>query len=324
MILIHDSNEFFKIQQTFTKIPYQQSHGWYNYVLQLNKEILFFVDSLENTQIAFWGVLNKVPIIRGKIFTIQGECFDSCISEKKIESCYSHLKNLGYLGVEIFSDNKYNIIFEIGLKLAGFRRPLGSFNSNLSIEIDLNKKIQYDNNWKGNIRKGFKNELNAFEITDFSTNNLSQIIMLIAKMADSKKLKHHNTKSLESLVLSNDYRTFMAISPEFGPISVVIIHTNKPYSTFVIAANSPEAKTRFGSHFLVDYVVNCLKSENFEFFDLCRIPVSNSEKNGIYNFKKGTRGKKIQYNGEFSYFNLIIIELLIMAYRILVNKKSRY
>jgi len=44
----------------------------------------------------------------------------------------------------------------------------------------------------------------------------------------------------------------------------------------------------------------------------------------IYNFKNASRGKKTQYNGEWTYYKNSILEGLIYVYKRFVLKKQRY
>lgn len=323
MIVISDSEYYFKLQNRFEKIPYTQSRGWYSYVSQLGKKIVFFVDSEQNTNIACWGVENKIPMTKKKILKIFSECYQPNISEQEIKNFYNKLIHLGYQGIEIESNSYYDIKFEIGLKLAGYKRPLGIFSSNLSIEVDLERKFNFDNNWKGNIRKGFKNQLYATEIKKFDEAIFTQIFQIFDEMANFLGLNYHNKNALKAFILSNDMRTFVVYDSENIPLAVNIIHVNKPYANFVYAANALEIRKRYGSHFLVNYVMKKLKDEKFNFFDLCRIPVSKGPKNGIYLFKKGTRGNKIQYIGEWCYYKSPFIEGLSFVHKILFQKKKR-
>lgn len=324
MITLKDPDYFFKLQKSFKKIPYSQSRGWYSYVNQLKTTTVFFVNSEQDLKIACWGVEHKIPMTGKKILVIPGECYKSNLGEQEIKDFYEKLFVLDYQGVEINSGSYYNINFEIGLKLAGYHRPLGSFSSNLSIEVDFEYGPNFDNNWKGNIRKGFKNQLNVVEIKEFDKVVFLQIFGVFEDMSRLKGLNHHNKDALNALLLSDDMRTFIVYDKKNIPLSVNVIHTNKPYATFVFAANSSKSKIRNGSHFIVDHVMKELKKEKFDFFDLLRIPVSNGPKNGIYIFKKGTRGNKIQYNGEWASYKNLFLEVLMFCYRVFYQKKNRY
>lgn len=324
MIVIKELDHFFKLQSSFKKIPHSQSKGWNSYLHQLNKNIIYFVDSVHDTKIACWGVEHKLPIIRKKILRISGECYRSNIVEKEILTFYDEIMDLEYDGIEIVSDSYYNINFEIGIKLAGYKRPMGTFSSNLSIEIDLEKKTNFDNNWKGNIRKGIKNQLYVTEIKDFNKSNLHEIFRMFDELSNSRSLNRHNRCALEALLLSRDFRTFMVYDKNKIPLAVNVIHINEPYASFVYAANSLELREKYGSHFIVNYVIKILKDEKFKFFDLCRIPVSKGNKKGIYLFKKGTRGNKILYNGEWCYYKNFFVEGMMFAYKVLIQKKERY
>lgn len=276
MEFIESKDQFFALQaQNFDKIPYAQARSWYAYVEKLKKKIVFLIDSSENTRIMCWAVENKIPILGKKTLQIHSECYNENIKESEIKIFYESILQLGYAGVEIISDSYYNINFEIGLKLAGYQRPLASFSSNLSIEIDLQTGIKYDNNWKGNIRKGEKSGLITNEICDFDENSLTELIKIFDEMSNENGLPKHDEIALRAILLSDDVRVFSVYNDVESLLAVNVIQVNKPYATFIYAANSSKLKMNYGSHFLVDFVIRKLKSENFKLFDLCRIPVGN-------------------------------------------------
>lgn len=324
MILVKQAKTFFELQKGFKKIPFSQSEGWYLYLFSLGKSIIFLSDGKETPNILCWGVERKVPLTKLKLITIQGECYRNDISERSLKEFYKNIDSLEYCGVEIFSDSYYNISFEIGLKLAGYKRLLGSFSSNLSIEVNLENELKFDRNWSGNIKKGKKSNLVCLEVLEFDDKVLDQIFGIFDDMSKSKNLAFHNRKGLTALIKSLDMRVFMLFDEDGCPLTVSVIHANFPFSTYVYAASSSTLKMRHGSHYLVYYVLNTLVNEGFKLYDFCKIPVSESKRNGIYMFKKGVRGTKIQYNGQWSKYNNIFIELLMFFYRLFVERKPRY
>jgi len=325
MIVIKNADQFFELQKQFQKIPYTQSLGWYNYTLSKNKDVIFFVDSDKECKIACWGIEYHVPFTKKKMLRIEGECYDQHIDEQRIADFYTKISSLHHEAVEIDSNTSYDIRLEIGLRLAGFKRPLGLFSCPLTIEIDLTKDFQYNRNWKENIRKAIKNELYFQEVSEVNQKTTVLISEMYLEMADLKGMHSSlDSQSIEALLNSDDIRTFIVYDRENNPLAVNIVHVNYPFSSLIYAINSLKAREFGGSQFLISSVFSLLNSENFKLLDFCRIPPSNHGTNGIYRFKSGCAGAKIQYNGEWASYKNPYMEGLIYLYKKIIRKNQRY
>ena len=139
MIQIQIAEDFFRLQGKLENIPFTQSESWYKKSIVQNKEIVFFVNDLVDVKIACWGVLNKVPILKYKLLLINGEAYNNRVTELEVKGFYSDFKFSEFYGVEIDSNNIYNIEYEVGIRRAGFKRPMLSFSCPLTIENDLKK-----------------------------------------------------------------------------------------------------------------------------------------------------------------------------------------
>ena len=76
--------------------------------------------------------------------------------------------------------------------------------------------------------------------------------------------------------------------------------------------------------FLVESIFKDLAASGITHFDFGRIPPSDHSTDKIYEFKMATRGKKIQYNGEWTYYNSNLIEFMVLFYKAFKLKKQRY
>ena len=72
------------------------------------------------------------------------------------------------------------------------------------------------------------------------------------------------------------------------------------------------------------HILELLKVEDYNFFDFGRIPPSNHHTNGVYIFKNGIKGNKIQYCGEWIYYKNSIFEEAMYLYKKYFLKKQRY
>ena len=67
-----------------------------------------------------------------------------------------------------------------------------------------------------------------------------------------------------------------------------------------------------------------LASKNIQFFDFSRIPIGKKGAQGVYDFKRSTRGQVIQYNGEWVFFKNERLRHLYYLYNLFFNKKDFY
>lgn len=325
MIEIKEPQRFFQLQKIFTHVPFTQSQGWYDYMMQQGNSIVFFVDNENDTNVALWGREQKIPFYGKKIFRIDGECFKSNLSEKKIKDFYSKLATLPYVGIEINSNNRYLIWFEIGLRRAGFVRPIAFFLSPLTIEIDLCNSFNFDRKWRKSVEKATQEELHFAELDEVNQYLLQDIVLMFQEMAELKNLSYRlEEDSLSKLLASPDIRLFVVKNRENKVIAARVVHEHCEYLSDVFAANSLESRNCGATYFLMDNILALFKKEGKKFFDFGRIPPSNHASDSVYVFKNASRGSRVQYNGEWVYYKKRWVEAAIFVYKHFVLKKQRY
>ena len=115
------------------------------------------------------------------------------------------------------------------------------------------------------------------------------------------------------------------VSDEKGlPLSTHIVYVNDDFSYSIFAANSMLSRKCGGAHFLYKELLELLKLEQVKLFDHGRIPPSDKSTDGLYLFKRGAGGSRVQYNGEWIYYKAQIIEIVVFFYKWLKLKKQRY
>jgi len=324
-MIISDSKTFFALQASFSRIPFTQSEGWYNYLQAKGESFVFIVDDINNPNIACWGREHKFPIVGKKILQIEGECYKLDLNEKGFRNFYTELGNLHYAGIEINSNNLYHVDFEIGIRRAGFLRPLSLHASPLTIEIDLESDFNFDRNWRRNLKKAHDNELSFVEVKAFNEVFSENIVQIFGEMAELKRLKYRlEAEPLLKLLSSSDIRTFIVRDSQKKIIAARIIHEHNGVLSDVLAANSNVARECGATYFLMDNLLNLLKLEKKSKFDYGRIPPSNHATDSVYIFKNSSRGRPVQYNGEWVYYKNKWIENLIFLYKHLIIRKQRY
>ncbi|MEL4457174.1 hypothetical protein [Lutimonas vermicola] len=324
MIQIKTDKEFFSLQSNFDFIPYTQSQSWYDFK-KGSTDIAFFVDDISSVKIAFWGREYKVPFIDKKVLIVEGECFSPDLTLKSIRAFFIELTKLKYIGVELNSNNVYNVNYEIGIRRAGFIRPISFFSCPLTLVVNINEPINFNSNWKRNYKKAVKNNLIFQEVSMPDKECLNDFCDIYNSMSQRKNLEHKlQSSDLEKLVNNTNMRLFIVKSEGGSLHSAVIMYVNNGKSYYVFATNSLESHGVGASPFLIENILNILKLEGNSEFDFGRIPPSSHSTDNVYLFKNGIKGEGIQYNGEWSFYKSEMIEYLMHLYKKYVQKSQRY
>lgn len=325
MIEIQNSNEFFKLQKTLLHVPFTQSEAWYDMLVSGGTVIRCFVSSIDKPVIALWGVESKMPFFGKSIFRITGEAYDKALDEKEIKTYYEPLISF-FDAIEIDSNNKYNINFEIGLRRAGFKRPLGSFSCPLTLENNLVNEQSRSRSWKRNVKVAEKSGLVFKRITEIDDVHIREFVSFFNEMALTKKMTHHARYNEIKALLNHDSVMLYAVLTSPGDaLAYRIIQTHNNYAFDIYAANSNESRNyRGGTYFMIEYIFKDLVTLGITHFDFGRIPPSNHNTDKIYEFKIAARGEKIQYNGEWSFYKSILVECMVFFYKAFKLKKRRY
>ena len=324
MIEIKDAVLFFKIQSKFKRIPFSQSEGWYKYIKVQGKAMAFFADYIPKPNIMCWGVVEKVPLTGKKILRIEGDVFSE-VTENIIRAFYSGFKDSAYVGIEIDNNHHYSVEYEIGIRRAGFFRPIGIYSCPLSIEVDLSAELNFNRKWRRNLRKAEEHNLHFKEITTPTSENVDSFVKIFNEMARFKKMPFRlSHKSVSKLVNSDDFHFIMVTDENAIPLSGQIVYIKNNLAYAVFAANSMLARNCGAAPFLYKELFTLLKLEQIKIYDHGRIPPSTNDTNGVYLFKRGTGGNKVQYNGEWTNYKSRILELAVFFYKWFKLKKPRY
>lgn len=318
------SKDFFKLQSFFSNVPYSQSKGWFQYLKARGENLVFYIDNCEIPSIGFMGKVKSVPVL-GKILLIEGEIIKKDISNKLIRDFYCEIIQLPYVGIELNSSNTYNVEFEIGIRRAGFVRPLANFSCPLTSMIDLTKPLILNKMWRKNYNKAVKSNLSFKSIDDPDMEHAKGFSELYAERASKKGLGHDlNPTGLLALIKNKDMNLFVAESSDKSIMSATIIYINGIYSYHVYVGTSQLGLLNGSSRFVLQSALVKLAEQGVEFFDFGRIPPSNHATDNIYKFKDGIRGRKVQYNGEWVYYKSKLIEYLIHFIKLFYHKSQRY
>jgi hypothetical protein len=318
------SDDFFSLQTQFSSVPYTLSHKWYNYLISKGEKFVFYADHENTPNITIMGKVKKIPLI-GNILRIQGELISENVSDKLITDFYKNLIQLPYQAIEINSINVYSISYEIGVRRAGFIRPLYLLSCPLSIVINLTNPIEYNLNWKKNYKRAIKSELEFYEYPQPKYSDLLEFSKVFKEMATRTKIGYNlEVGPLIELIDGKSFRYFGARSKEGNLVAGRIIYVNANTSYDIYAASSNIPKNNGASYFLVQSIMEKLSGEGIQKFDFGQIPPSSKPIDGIYYFKNCVKGTKVQYCGEWAFYKSQLKEYIMLLLRKTIANPLRY
>ncbi len=324
MIRLFDTELYFNRIHEFDHIPYVQSRAWHNYLLSKGEKLVYFIDNQNDTLIAFFGREKRIPATKQKILLVDTPLIKPGLSEKTIRNRLMPLMQANYLGIEIDSISEYNIEVEIGLRRAGFVRPLKLSKCPLTIVIELDKPFNFDTKWKRDVKSASDCGIIVKEVINPAIEDAVTFTMLFKELRENKGLKYDfSPEAIFALLNGPGIRMFFALENSIV-VSAQIIYVNNGYCYSILRANSLKSRDNNASYLVYNTILETLAKEKNICIDLGRIPPSNHETDKVYHFKNKSRGIKIQYNGEWVFYKNKRIEDLMFFYKHYVLRLNRY
>jgi hypothetical protein len=311
---IIDGNTFFALTQTFEYVPFTQSEGWWamNSAGNTENRFVFFADDLSKPQIACMGRTTRKFGL--KMLSIEGECLlrENLTDSRIIRNFYREIAQTDSDIFEVNSSLKYNMLYEIGIREAGYLRPVGLFSTALTILFDLQKPIVYDKNWQKNLRKAGKYYLDFKAVSQPTEKDLSDYFTIHSQMRAHKKFgENWSLEMLKKLFLDKKFQLFLVENQEKERIAGLITFVRNNVATSIFSATSLEGRKKSASYFLFDKTFKACAKNGILHYDHGRISPAAHKKNDIFLFKDGAKGEYVQYCGEFSFYKKQIYRLLM-------------
>ena len=300
-----DKNIFFDITQTFDYVPFTQSKGWWSmHSIKDENRFVFFVDSLKKPAIACMGHAKKTLWL--KMLQIEGECLanKNNIDSKQIRDFYKAISQADFDMIEVNSSLPYNALYEIGIREAGYLRPVGMFSSALSNWIDLQTETQYNENWKRNLKKADKANLELTTLEKPTNEQTYFYADFYNKFTNQKGFLHNITfDQMKGLLQSNDFSLALVTDEVENILAGIVYYHHHQHAGLFISARNIDGKEDQGvTFFMYDQLFKYLKNNNYTTFDMEKLSPSTHSKQSVFLFKNGVKGKKVLYCGEFSHY----------------------
>lgn len=309
MVVIPDKNIFFALTRDFEYIPYSQSEGWYNYLSCTKPDeaerFVFLADDADKPTIACFGLVMKFAWL--KLVIIEGECLQKKgISINQIRNFYEGVTSLGFDFIEVNSLYPYNAEYEIGIRQAGYLRPIGMFSMPLSLWVNLQQeKIQYNQNWKRNIKKASTQNLSFEVVTSPTEKDVSMFFDLYKDLLSQKGFAHYlPEKQIACLLFSSNFGLAYVKDDEHTPVAAIIFHKDEKAGTagLLYAAKSKAAETLGATFLMYDSLFAYLKEKGYTVFDMEKLVPSTHSTNSVFLFKNGIKDQQVLYMGEWAWY----------------------
>ncbi len=319
-----DKNTFFSITRFFDYVPFSQSEGWWmmNSSEDENR-FLFFVDDAKNPRIACMGRIMKYAWL--KMLQIEGECLaqKKLTDSKTIRDFYTEIAKNDFDIIEVNSSMPYTPLYEIGIREAGFLRPVGQFSSQLSNWIDLQNEIHYNENWKRNLKKASKFSLKFEVIERPSEEQIIFVADFYNKFSTQKGFEHNITyEQTKALLQSDNFSLALVKNEKLEILAIMIFHHRNLHAGLLYAARDIDNTEDNGiTFFIYDCLFKYLKHKEFQTFDMEKLCPSTHSKQSVFLFKNGVKGEKILYCGEWSIYKKQIYRYLMCFVKKYLFKK---
>jgi hypothetical protein len=304
MVSLLDKHTFFTLIKDFEYVPYIQTEGWYKYnSFSKPEDVVFIVDNADEPSIACFAYVKK--FFGYRLLSIEGECLKkNNVSREIIQSFFEGITKLGYDFIEVNSVDIYNPEYEIGIRTAGYLKPVGTFSVHLSKIVDLKKELAYNYRWRRNLKKTEQHDLQFEVLENISLNEIGAFLHLYAKLLAEKKIHHQILPAqLEYLFADKCFKLAVVKNKNNVADAFFVFYTNGTNAELLFTAKSEEAKDNRAMFFIYSKLLEYLQQTGHHNFDVARLlPSVVKEINGVFDFKDSMQGDYVIYNNEWSWY----------------------
>ena len=289
---------FYRTIQNWEDVPFTQTEGFVRMQSGDNaNRVRYFLD--ENI-----GCAAHLKRCMGvTMLLIDSECLKHKQTKPAtLTHFYEALRQTGADIIEVNCRRPYQADYEIGLRQAGFLRPVGSFSFQLTNLIDLTKPLSFNENWKRNLKQSGNENLSLVRIDNPTGKDMEDFMRIYREMTANKNLPMPFTKdSLHALLTDPHFHLCFAVR---GPerLSGIIYHQVGTHAGLLYAANSEKANQIHAGFQLYKQLLTLLAKEGVQTFDMEKMAPSTHSTNAVFLFKQGIRGQLTPLCGEWTWY----------------------
>ena len=289
---------FYQTIQNWEDVPFSQCEGWVCMQSGDNAaRVRYFVDD----SIACAAHVKR--FISLTMLMIDADCLKhKHIKPSTICHFYEDLRNTGVDMIEFNSRRIYSAEHEIGLRQAGFLRPVGSFSFQLTNIIDLTQPLSFNENWRRNLKQSNGWTFSFERIDHPAEQDLIDFMHLYKEMCSQKKLAIPFNSNLIQILLSDAHFHLCFIREGEKRLATIIYHQSNNNCGLLYAATSQEGNNKHAGFQLYYHLLTLLQSEGVHTFDMEKLAPSTHSMNAVYLFKQGIHGELQSLCGEWSWY----------------------
>ena len=200
------------------------------------------------------------------------------------------------------------------LKQLSWKKPSFTLNSGLNMILDLNGGVEevrkrFSKNWRHNLKRSNKYGLT---IERWNNPNSHEMYLIYKEMEEYKGIKtQFSLRQIQSTIDNLGKNLILFCCSDENDILLgfrgIGIFGNRCLDMF--AASTTSARKVYATYGLFWSVVQYCCANNIQYYDLGGIdPVGNP---GVYNFKKGTGAREIEYLGEWEWDNFPLLSYIV-------------
>lgn len=289
---------FYQTIAAWEDVPFSQTEGWVR--MQSGNDasrVRYFLDE----QI---GCAAHVKRCMGlSMLMIDTECLKHTqVKPVFIRQFYEALRQTGVDMIEFNSRRPYLANHEVGMRQAGFLRPVGSFSYELTNLIDLTQPLSYNENWRRNIKKSDVFGLKLQRIECPTDKDIADYMGLYKQMSAHKKLSLPFANELIKVLLSDPKFKLCFICQGEERQSAIIYHHVGSHAGLLYAANGDKANEVHAGFAMYHQLLTLLASEGVQTFDMEKMGASAHSTNAVFLFKQGIRGELTPLCGEWAWY----------------------
>ena len=289
---------FYNSIANWEDVPFSQTEGWVRMQSGDNAgRVRYFLD--ENI-----GCAAHVKCFMGvTMLMIDTECLKHKHTKPAtISRFYEELCQTGVYMIEVNSRRVYEAEYEVGMRQAGYLRPVGSFSFELTNIIDLTKPLAFNENWKRNLKHSEDMGLRLERIEQPTDSDLEDFIRLYHEMCAQKHLALPFTKEALRVLLNDSHFHLCYICEEEKRLSSIIYHQSRTHCGLLYAATGVEGNERRAGFQQYKLLLDQLQQKGIETFDMEKMGASKHSTNAVFLFKQGIRGELKSLCGEWSWY----------------------
>lgn len=289
---------FYQTVECWEDVPFCQTDGWVR--MQSGNQasrVRYFLDE----QI---GCAAYVKRFAGKtMLMIDTECLKHKQTKPIVISrFYEALRHSGVDMIEINSRRLYMADHEVGMRQAGFLRPVGSFSYELTNLIDLTQPLSFNENWRRNLKQSDTLNLQLQRIDQPTQADIADFMRLYREMCAHKHLAIPFTEELLRILLNDAHFHLCFICLDEERLSAMIYHQVGSHTGLLYAANSDKANEMHAGFQLYIQLLSLLAAEGVQTFDMEKMGASAHSTNTVFLFKQGIRGEMLPLCGEWAWY----------------------